>query len=397
MSAQQSELNIDELKSTIKYIVGNNATIQQKGLNPVAINVESEAGIGKTTSIEQTAKELGMELVKISLAEIEEIGDLVGFPIKEYEVINPEHTEEPVKWVPENLLPTYLNSNSWKVTGGKRMGYAPPSWIQGKEKPIMLLLDDYSRGDFRFMQATMSIIDRQEYISWRLPKGSLVILSSNPDNGDYHVTTLDNAQKTRFISFNLKFDIECWARYAEGIGLDTRCINFLLMHPEVVKGKTNARIITNFFNSISSISDFDKDLPLIQLIGEGSVGTEFSTMFSMFINNKLDKLISPHEILTAPKWDTVHDKLWAGMGKGASYRADIGGVMTTRIINYTLHYAENNAITKAITDRLTELMTTENLFTNDLRYFMVKSIVNGNKTKFQSLMMNQDIVQMAIK
>jgi hypothetical protein len=29
------------------------------------------------------------------------------------------------------------------------------------------------------------------------------------------------------------------------------------------------------------------DLPLIQMIGEGSVGPDFSSMFTMFINNKL--------------------------------------------------------------------------------------------------------------
>ena len=54
------------------------------------------------------------------------------------------------------------------------------------------------------MQATMEILDRQEYVSWKLPKNWHILLTTNPDNGDYNVTSLDVAQKTRFISVELK-------------------------------------------------------------------------------------------------------------------------------------------------------------------------------------------------
>ena len=69
----------------------------------------------------------------------------------------------------------------------------------------------------------MSLIDRQSYVSWKLPKGWTIILSTNPDDGNYQVTSLDVAQATRFSTINLKFDIECWMRYAEELGVDTRC------------------------------------------------------------------------------------------------------------------------------------------------------------------------------
>ena len=35
------------------------------------------------------------------------------------------------------------------------------------------------------------------------------------------------------------------------------------------------------------------NLSLIQMIGEGSVGDAFASMFTTFINNKLDKLVTP--------------------------------------------------------------------------------------------------------
>ncbi len=94
---------------------------------------------------------------------------------------------------------------------------------------------------------------------------------------------------------SMKYDVAVWAKWAETAGIDGRCINFMLMHPELVTQRVNPRAITTFFNAISSIPKFEDDLPLIQMIGEGSVGADFSSMFTMFINNKLDKLISPED------------------------------------------------------------------------------------------------------
>jgi len=242
----------------------------------------------------------------------------------------------------------------------------------------------------------MDLIDRQEYISWKLPKDWHIILTTNPDNGDYNVQSIDTAQKTRFITANLKFDIDCWAKWAEQNGIDSRCINFLLMHPELVTRETNARSITTFFNSISSFETFEDNLPMIQFIAEGSVGGEFGTMFTMFINNRLDKMITPKEVLTGSDWDKVSNALKSSIGHGASYRADIASVMATRIINYTVHYSNTSDVTQKIIDRVINLLTDE-LFTNDLRYHMVKNILNGNKTKFSKLMMNPEVVKMAVK
>lgn len=44
--------------------------------------------------------------------------------------------------------------------------------------------------------------------------------TTNPDNGDYQVTSMDEAQKTRFISCQLKFDVDCWAKWAEEVNMD---------------------------------------------------------------------------------------------------------------------------------------------------------------------------------
>lgn len=244
------------------------------------------------------------------------------------------------------------------------------------------------------MQATMELVDRQQYISWKLPRDWHIVLSNNPDNGDYSVTSLDNAQTTRYISTSLKFDIDCWAKWAESQQIDTRCINFLLMHPELVTKDTNARSITNFFNAISSLESFDKSLALIQLIGEGSVGNEFASMFVLFINNKLDKLLSPKDILFA---DEAHvlKTLKSSIGSGANYRADIASVIATRMVNYSVHYSQENNVDKSLVERIATIVK-EEVFTNDLKYNVVKGIFNGNKVKFKGLTMDKDLVKFVL-
>lgn len=394
--AKQVQLNTDELKQFVSHVVNNNKYLQENGKIPVAVNIEGEAGIGKTTTILQFTKDHNMDYVKLSLSQLEELGDLVGFPIKEFQVTKTNDDGQKVtKWIPENVMPMYIQQK-YVPTGEKRMTHAAPEWIQGKGENGLLILDDYTRADARFMQATMEIIDRQEYVSWKLPKGWTVILTSNPDNGDYQVTSLDEAQKTRFITSYLKFDLECWARWAEENEIDTRCINFMLLHPELTEKRANARSFTTFFNSISSLESFEESLPIIQMIGEGSVGGEFATMFTMFINNKLDKLVTPKDVLTNNSWEYIKGQLKSCIGEGNNYRADIASLMTTRLINYAVHYSNNNTVTQPMIDRITNLIT-EDIFSNDLKYYMVKGILNGNKGKFSKLMLNPQVIKMTVK
>ena len=389
----QVQLNIDELKTFLGHMVSNNQFIQAQGKVPVAVNIEGDAGLGKTSSLMQLAVELNMAVIKLNLSQIEELGDLVGFPFKEFEIENKDGVK---KWVQETLLETYVK-NGFRPTSQSRMSHAAPEWIQGQQEGGFLILDDYTRADQRFMQATMELIDRQEYISWKLPKNWHIVLTTNPDNGDYNVTSLDIAQKTRFISTEIKFCEKVWARWAESVNIDGRCINFLLMNPEIVTTSVNPRAITTFFNSISSIKKFEDELPVIQMIGEGSVGPEVSSLFTMFINNQMDKIIPPHEILTNASESYVIGALNSVIGAGDDFRADISSVMATRIINYCLVHAQEKSVPDAMVNRMIRLLTDCDSFSDDLKYFMVKEIVNGNKAKWQKLMMNAQVVKMAVK
>ena len=421
----QVNLNVTELKGFVNHIIKNNRYLQENNKSPVSIEVVGESGIGKTSTIVELAEENNLDFVKLNLAQIEELGDLVGFPVRQFQMYKEQTINNKSKeglaytaaqrsaassdianmsttvtkkvgmWVDELAVEHYLKTG-YKMSGKNRMSYCAPEWIADKKEGGILLLDDWNRADTRFIQAVMELIDRQTYISWKLPKDWHIMLTANPDNGDYMVNSVDSAQKTRYVTANLKFDVNVWAQWAESADIDSRCINFLLLHPELVTQETNARSITTFFNSISSFDNFEDNLSLIQMIGEGSVGDAFASMFTTFINNKLDKLVTPKDLLTHESESYILGELRSCIGKDDNYRADIAATLATRLGNYAVVYSKENTINQKITDRLKSLAT-KDYFTNDLKYLIVRTIFNGNKQKFNKLMMVPDIIKMTMK
>jgi hypothetical protein len=139
----QVQLNIDELKDFLGHMIKNNQHIQTQGKVPVAVNIEGDAGLGKTSSLMQLAAEMNMAVIKLNLSQIEELGDLVGFPFKEFEMIREDGVK---RWVQETLMDTYLK-NKFRPSGNSRMSHAAPEWIQGQQEGGFLILDDYTRAD----------------------------------------------------------------------------------------------------------------------------------------------------------------------------------------------------------------------------------------------------------
>jgi hypothetical protein len=413
----QVNLNIDELKGFLQHIISTNRKLQSENKKPVAVEVVGDSGIGKTSTILQVAEESGLDLVKLNLAQIEEIGDLVGFSTKEYQmyrevpaagntlniktnaldqIANAESTKKVGQWVDAEAV-RHLLEKGWQLTGKKRTSYAPPEWIADKKAGGILLLDDWNRADSRFIQAVMELVDRQTYISWKLPQDWHIILTSNPDNGDYSVNSVDDAQRTRYITANLDFDIDCWAKWAEEEGIDSRCINFLLRYPEMVTKQTNARSITTFFNAISSFENFADHLPMVQMIGEGSVGEAFASTFNIFINNRLDKILSPKEMLHISDEKEVMRRMKEAVhDDNDNFQTAISSLLATRLANYSVVYSKDNTVNDKITERVTKLILSD-FFTVDNRYMIVRNIASNAKQKFQRMLMNPEILKLTLE
>lgn len=396
------QMNISEIEELVTFIIETNKKLQEIGEDPIAINIQGPSGIGKTSVVKQIGIKNGVtNFVKKNLAQIDDLGEIVGFPLKEYEVkkdvVNPttKEVKSNIKWVPEAVL-HIAEKKGYEATSRVRQGYAKPEWLVGKEKErCILFLDDFNRCQPRFLQAIMEIVDNQSYFSWKLPPGSTVVLSSNPDNGSYNVSSEDDAQTSRYFRVAAKFDAKVWARYAEKINLDERGINFLLLHPELVTDTCNARIITKFFNSIRFIDDFSKpeSLLMIQTLGEASVGSAFVTTFVQFIHDKLDKMISPKDIFDYQDFSVAKAQITKLIGKGDSIRLDLASVLTHRIINYVLTCIEKpGTFTQAMSLRVGELISAEDFLPGDLSYILARETVSGNRNRFLNILGNPQVV-----
>lgn len=330
---------------------------------------------------------------------------MIGIPLKEFELCNPDGNCD---WVNEHLIEFFVNSG-YKFTGNKRMTYALPDKINDKSENGILILDDYTRADSRFLQACMTLIETQSYYSWKLPKGWTIILTTNPDSGEYSVNSLDAAQQSRFFNYSLTFNKECWARWAEFNKVDGRLINFIMLNPELLTGTNlkdqkahnkavNPRAVVNFGKAIKYIPEFSSStsLSLIMRRGEASVGAEFTSLFESFVTNRLDKLPSP-DFMLHNGWETVEKTIKDVVGnqENQTYRADIGSVLTSRIINYSLYYAEKNPIDDKFITRLKNL-TSNDLFLKDLEYMIIREIFVNNKTKFKKLSLDPKIQDMLL-
>ena len=401
-----NEMTLNEFKEVFSYLLDNNKHLEDSNLRPIAVGVEGEAGIGKTSLIEDIAKERGMTLCKVNLAQLEEIGDLVGMPMKECEVAWIENGQvKDKRWMPESQ--TKNLDLRLKLTGRVRMSYAPPAWLPVDENPngTIVFLDDYTRANSMFMQATMEIINTASYISWKLPKYTSIVLSSNPDDGQFSVTSLDNAQKTRFINFNLKLNIEDWAKWAEEAEIDGRAINFELLYGDEIFKKhnnvqtVNPRSYTTFCKAISGLKDWNKPeiLALILQISKGCFLNDkdniIGNLFTTFIANKLDRLIQPKDMIEL-KWDTLEPKMKNCVYDNGQFRPEIASVLTIRFMNYVLHlFGTKGGIKESVVyDRILEIVENdEMLFSEDLIFHLVKSLVTKYPGRTGKLLMNAKI------
>ena len=397
------ELTLGEVKPIINYIIENNKVLQKNGQFPVTINIEGHAGIGKTAVLEEIANELGANFIKLNLAQLTESSDLIGWPLKEHYVCKPDGE---CKWISSELIEAYAKAG-WELTEHTRMSYAVPQWIKGidESKPTILLLDDASRATPQILQAVMEITARQEFISWKLPPNSHIVLSTNPDNGDYAVSSYDEAQATRFVTFKVKFDKSDWAKWAEAQGIDGRAINFLLSYGSELmnregskEAKVNARNYTMFANIISGLDDWSKpeQLATILQIASGCFLDDdniVGSLFTTFIANKLVKLMDPESMLTKD-WSYVKGELTKQIYDGEFYRADIAATLATRFLNFSILYlSKKGNKMDIVVDRILKFIDNEKtLLTEDLIFTLVKTLNKKYPTRCNKLLLNPKIV-----
>ena len=419
----KATVKMKEVKNLINHAIDTNLELEKNGKMPRAISFEGEAGTGKTSIVRQVAKERGMNFVKLNFAQIDEAGDLAGYPLKEYECQmarqvkdengNPKMQIMPgTVWLNEKQIDQPMKGVAYRQTGKTRMGYAKPAWVPDyNEKGTIVLFDDYNRANQAILKAAMDLILEQKYISWSLPERTTIVITQNPDNGSYNVESQDEAQGGRYLDFKSELDIDAWAQWAETSGMDGRCINFVLTYfGELFNSDEDGNHICNprsfemFSDMISGIKDWEvpENLMFIQLIAKGCFkdeGGRFNKIFASFIRNKMHLLIQPKDVLLGD-WKTIQQKMEETVYDGNGlYRPDLASLIERRFVNYVSLWLDSDKDTPIdkVKKRIVDFIDNPKmLFNQDLLIHMVKTILSDHKRQTCKLMGEPKIAKLAV-
>lgn len=350
------KLKPSQLEKTLERVININSTNQDsKNWNPITFEIKGIHGLGKTSIVKKVASKLGLNFVKYNAAQISDAGDLTGRPTEEYECCL---NDGDCIWITDKLVDSY-KALGYVFTGNTRTGYAKPMWLTGlnESKGGILLLDDWTRAHGDVLQAVMELMLDQAYVSWSLPKGWTIVLTSNPESDEqsgnhYNVTATDKAQSTRYLSFELMFDIKDWVVEMSSYGLHEDLINFASVHPEFVTSMS-PRLFTIFAQMIDDSVLRDRELLLFLASSTGY--PELATAFEIFLDEErmniitIDDVFSPH--LTSKQ---VAKKIKEFTQPKGMRHADREYIFGVRIFNYVVNNPQDEKAIKRLADILKE-------------------------------------------
>lgn len=377
----------NETADLLKTLIAANDTIMTKGGVPISVSLVGTPGLGKTTICKELCQDLGRDIYKLNLAQLTEPSELIGYYSKEYETKNGAGD---VRWVTENLLPK-ASEAGYRYTNNTRTVPCPPDWVVNLKQDGILLLDDYSRSNSLFSQAVMELINEQTMVGWDLKAKKIqIILTENPDDGEYNVSSMDKAQQDRMMRIHMVWDAQDWALRAEKIGMDERLINFVLWAPELLEqkrdqgisasGNVTPRMMDKFFSLVSTIPDFEQSLDKISVFGDISVGKHITSQLTNFIGKKLDKLPSVEKLIKTYTIETAKAQLTTACGDSekdsSNWKGATAAILATRLYNYMRF--NHKTITKDQIKQYLEILL-HTSFTVDQKFLMVKQTVSlGN-------------------
>jgi len=398
-----SQVTYNELDQFIVDVFDMNRDAEESGSNErFATCIWGHAGIGKTAKVKQHCKKPvewkgtkyeGYSVFDVPIAQFEEMGDLHGMPARHVMVVKGKEK----LWVPEEVMVGYTNEG-WGIvhSAGVRTMYAPPDWVPSVPGPSILLLDDWNRASVRIIKGIMQLLQNYGMVSWKLPPGCNIVLTGNPDEQDYLVTSIDAAILTRIRSVTLRHDAKEWSVWAVSEGLDPRGINFLLQYPEMMVGneRTNPRTLAQFFRDMKRIPDLrsEENQRRFRTMASSLLDEQTVSSLVVFMDRDVELAIEPEQILGGKDWEFIEkhvEKLMSGREK----RVDVLGVMCDRLYAHLVQ--PNVKPDKKAIDNFQKYITMEQL-PEDMRHNLCLRLarVKDNGKTHQWILHNEKLTKM---
>jgi hypothetical protein len=168
--------------------------IALRALLPVLM--EGRTGVGKSEIVAQVAHWMRIRLIVLDLSVLEP-PDLVGIPV---------------------------------VHNG-RTSYATPSIFPTAGRGIVLL-EELGRADIATRQPALQLLTARRIHEYELPPRWVVWATTNPADGDYHVTPLDPALLARFLFLKVRAERKWWLEWADTAGIHPAVLHLARTHDQ---------------------------------------------------------------------------------------------------------------------------------------------------------------------
>jgi len=335
------------------------------------------------TGVTHNGKLYFPKVVYVSLAEIEEAGDILGLPDSGEAIVNQfgervTQYDKPAWWPSEK--------------DGLIDPDGDPDDPENK-RPVILLIDDFNRADPRILKAIMRLLQDYGTNAHRLPEWTTIGLTGNPpstggdDATEYMVNEIDKAILTRMIHISMKFDKVDWSVWAESNDVDKRVINFVLRYPELFNGevgeRTNPRSAVQFATSIAPIEDLVANAEMLSMLSRASLDDEVATAFEKFVIGDMQKLVEPEEIINS--WKTAEVKLGKLKKKG-KLREDLMGIIVQRMYSYMMN--PKLALTNTQQDNFLTFIQRSDYVVEDAMYMLLRMLRKDGSEAQEKLFIN---------
>lgn len=151
----------------------------------VPLMIEGPAGVGKSESVHEAARQLQIPIIDRCLS-IVETSDICGYPFREDGVTR----------------------------------FAPPDFLPKPSEPRgLLLLEELNRSSESTRHAALQILTARRIHDYELAPGWLPLTTVNPrEAGRYYTAPMDLALLSRFIRVTVEADPALWLAWARGVG-----------------------------------------------------------------------------------------------------------------------------------------------------------------------------------
>lgn len=299
------EAEPEAVSGFVRHHINLNSRNAEQGLPRYPICIWGEHGTGKTDIVKQLAEHGVVDhVIDLPIAQIEEMGDFHGLPV--------------------------ISEQDGRVVTVT----APPSWVppEDDKRIIVLLIDDFNRADVRIIRGLMQLLQNHAMITWRLPSKCTIVLTANPEEAGYIVTTLDQAMLTRMHHITLKTEFRAWLRWAEAHKVDGRVIGFIARYHEQLApggGRTCPRAWAMFGHGIREIPLIKGDITTVRMHGYSVLDQEAVDNFIRFAEGELEMIVDPERI--CEDYPSVREDVLRPIRER---RADIFNVTIERLIAY---------------------------------------------------------------